>query len=138
MSEQERLSPRHQFMLSNFQSGVFRCCIHCGLSHRMGAGQGTQQYDRVWNLLREEEGDTSFSEECPAECGSDASLFPHHRFTLNSSHGSYETLIRFCVHCGLSHLWASDPRSPLQGLHWVRIKENEQDSTLSGPCVRRT
>jgi hypothetical protein len=134
MSEKEMLYPRHQFIVSNSQSGVVRCCIHCGLSHSLGTRQERLQLDRVWNLMREEEGDTSFSEECPAECGSDASLFPHHRFTLNSSHG---TLIRFCVHCGLSHLWANDPRTPLRGLQWIRIKENEQDATLSGPCVRR-
>jgi hypothetical protein len=135
MNEKEMSNPQHQFIVSNSQSGVVRCCIHCGLSHLLGAGQGNQRFDLVWNLIREEEGDTSFSDLCPAEEGSDASLVPHHRFTLICSHGSYEKLIRFCVHCGLSHLWGSDPRTPLRGLQWRRIKENEQDATLSRPCV---
>ncbi len=132
MSEKDVLFPRHRFILSNHNSSVIRCCIHCGLSHFLGTGQGTQQFDKVWNLIREEEGDTSFSEECPAESGSDASLFSHHHFTLNSSQWN---VIRFCIHCGLSHIWATDPRDRIQERRWRCIRANERDMTLSGPCA---
>jgi hypothetical protein len=104
----------------------------------LGMNRPIPPIEQVWNLIREEEGDTSFSEPCPAEDGSDASLFPHHRFTLNSSHGAgSETLMRFCVHCGLSHRLTRNPQDPWRGSQWKHIKENEQDPPLSGACVRR-
>ena len=119
MDEKNMLFPKHRFILSNHNSTVIRCCVYCGLSHLLGTGRGTTQYDQTWNLIREEEGDTSFSEECPAESGSDTSLFPHHHFTLNSSQkNSWSTVIRFCIHCGLSHTWATDPRDRMQERRW--------------------
>src|SRR6266849_765322 len=96
MATEEIKFPYHQFTLSNYNSIVIRCCVHCGLSHLLGVDR---QHNQIWNLILEEKEDVTFSSPCPAESGSD-DLFPRHHFILSHHLGA---VMRFCVRCGLSH-----------------------------------
>lgn len=130
----------HQFVVSNVDGVVIRCCIHCGLSHQM---EGL-----IWNLVLEEREDETFAEPCPGESGSD-DLFPYHHFILSNHHRQmgHPTVIRFCVRCGLSHYlaWVSPYNLGIQEVPyplninmrvpiWQHIKENERDMTVSDLC----
>ena len=139
----------HQFVVSNDAGVVFRCCIHCGLSHQMESYQDQQnrRLGWVWNLILEEREDVAFAEPCPTESGSD-DLFPYHHFILSNHHRQVgdSVVIRFCVRCGLSHrLDRTSPHTlgielpyPVS-IHmsvpiWRHIKENERDMTVSDLC----
>jgi hypothetical protein len=130
----------HQFVVSNDAGVVIRCCIHCGLSHQI---EGL-----IWNHILEEREDETFAEPCPGESGSD-DLFPYHHFILSNHHRQIHdsVVIRFCVRCGLSHwlVWTSPYSLGMQEAPypsnlnmrvpiWQRIKENEQDMTVSDLC----
>src|SRR5579859_7706333 len=111
MAAEEMKGPNHRFILSNHYGVVLKYCVLCGLSYTLVRHQRTTE--PVWIRIREDEGDTTFSKPCPAEGGSE-SLFPYHQFILSSSHNNNPadpTVIRFCVHCGLSHSWQSISRS---------------------------
>ena len=139
----------HQFVVSNDAGIVIRCCIHCGLSHQKEAyqDQRTNRSRWVWNLILEEREDETFAEPCPGECGSD-DLFPYHHFILSNHHRQLgdAVVIRFCVHCGLSHHlgWTfpnalgMEVQYPLninmRVPFWQHIKENERDMTVSDLC----
>lgn len=123
------MKSHHQFILSNHDGVVIRCCVHCGLSHLLGHNQ--QGYYPCWALIQEENEDVTFAEPCPSESGSDAS-FPHHHFILSHHQGR---VIRFCVRCGLSHVWTTNPQKSALGQHWRLIRENERDVTISEPCL---
>ena len=145
----EAIKPQHQFIVSNHNGVVIRCCIHCGLSHRMEQNRNAQfSSRRFWKLIIEEDGDVTFAEPCPAESGSD-NEFPFHHFILSTHHyqsGSI-VVIRFCVHCGLSHLLGSPPTyaltvsgdpvykyAPRDATCWSLIKDNERDVAISELC----
>src|SRR5258708_26986535 len=144
----------HQFVVSNDAGLVIRCCIHCGLSHRMEAYQERQTRQRAWGwkLILEEKEDKTFSEPCAVENGSD-DLFPYHHFIVSNYHRPREwdaVVIRFCVRCGLSHRLSWDTPfilSSNRGIevpnpgdthtripNWQCVKENERDLTVSGMC----
>lgn len=131
MREVDMKTPYHQFILSNHNGIVIRCCAHCGLSHTIGGDQRT--YNPIWQRIREEEGDATFSEPCPAEGESD-SPFPYHQFILSSSHNYGITVVRFCIRCGLSHVWQTQPAKHPYERRWVHIRDNEQETTLSESC----
>ena len=136
----------HRFIVSNYGGVVIRCCIHCGLSHQMEKHAGQQMNRTVWkwNLVLEERGDESFAKPCPVEGGSDEP-FPYHHFIL-SNHpqlGGFPIVIRFCVHCGLSHhlgratpntLGLNSSNIHMQVLVWQYINEDERDMTVADLC----
>src|SRR6266571_5176880 len=98
----EALSPVCREQLRRNSHSV---CMHCGLSHQTEKDQQTRK--PIWNLILEVRGDETFAEVCPVESRSD-DLFPYHHFILSNHHrptGS-PVVIRFCVRCGLSHLWS--------------------------------
>ncbi len=132
MTVEDMRVPNHRFILSNHSGVAIRYCAQCGLSQTIG--QERQTYDPVWQSIREEEGDITFSEPCPAEGGSD-SPFPYHQFILSSSHNmGFPTAVRFCIHCGLSHVWQIHPAKHMNERRWVLIRDNKQDVAFSEPC----
>jgi hypothetical protein len=141
----EDMKPPHQFVVSNYDGIVFRCCIHCGLSHQMERDRQTNK--PIWNLILEVRGDETLAEPCPVESGSD-DLFPYHHFILSNHHRptGIAVIIRFCTRCGLSHLLDSTTMAsaleeqvqyapPIHLPCWQPIKENERDMTVSEPCL---
>lgn len=128
MAEEDIKVPYHRFILSNHNGVVIRYCVFCGLSHTIGQNQRT--YNPVWLRIREEEGDATFSKPCPVEGGSDNS-FPYHQFIL-SNYGT--TVIRFCVHCGLSHSWRTHPAKHPYERRWILVRDNQQDMSFTETC----
>ena len=121
----------HRFAVSNDGGVVIRCCIHCGLSHRMENDKGKL----IWGLILEEKDDETFTKPCPMENGSD-DLFPYHHFILSNHRTPYglPQIIRFCVRCGLSHLLTFSTIRHSNIPHWQHINENERDVTVSDLC----